>query len=163
MLVRPTKTADRKAVDQVLKAAFPTDAEARLVKLLRAAGDLTISLVAEESQIIGYVSLSPVTHPHLQKGLGLAPIAVHPDYQKRGIGAALIEAAHRAARELGFHFIVLLGSPNYYPRFGYRPASEWGIQNEYGVDEPFMAYELKPGALSEATGLVRYCSAFEQL
>jgi putative acetyltransferase len=160
--VRPEQPSDAAAVARVHEAAFPTDAEARLVALLRDAGKATVSLVAvTEGRVVGHVLFSPVTiHGSPTVGLGLAPVAVLPECQRRGVGSRLIEAGLDVCRGAGVPFAVVLGHPDYYPRFGFRRASERGLGNEYGADEAFMVLELLPGSLPAGGGLVRYATEF---
>jgi putative acetyltransferase len=159
-------------VAEAHRQAFGRADEAAIVDAVRAAGAATVSLVAqlahdqrryEPGPIIGHVLLSPVTVDGRgePRGLGLGPIAVLPQYQRRGVGSRLIEAALRRARALGHAFVVVLGHPEYYPRFGFKPASRFGLQFEHPVpDEVFLALELVPGGLQQASGVVRYLPAF---
>jgi putative acetyltransferase len=163
--IRHEMPEDFEAVKNILIAAFPTDAESRLVELLRQNGKAILSLVAVQESIVGYVLFSPViTHPsHPAKGLGLAPVAVHPNFQSQGIGAKLIREGLRQCKELGCDFIVLLGNPKYYQRFGFQNASSFGLQNEYGVDDEFMSLELVKDSLHGARTLVMYQAEFFDL
>jgi putative acetyltransferase len=162
--IRAEEEADRAAVHAVNAAAFPTPAEADLVDALRAAGAARVSLVAEEDgAVVGHILFSPVTlpgHPGLAL-LGLAPMAVAPERQRQGIGSALVEAGLARCRELGCDAVVVLGHPEFYPRFGFVPSVRCGIGCEYPVPpEVFMLQELRPGALQGASGTVRYHPAF---
>ncbi len=165
--IRPEHPADGAAIYAVHEAAFPTDAEARLVDALCAQGKVAVSLAAElEGHIIGHVLFSPVSiesNPNHITGVGLAPFAVLPDYQRRGIGHRLVEAGIDACRRAGFGFIVVLGEPAYYRRFGFRRALTYGLSNTYGADEEFMALALQPDALAGAHGLVQYAAEFSLL
>jgi putative acetyltransferase len=145
-------------------SAFPTDAEARLVDLLRGSGQARVSLVAEvDGTVVGHVVFSPVSVGGAQSGgLGLAPVAVVPAHQRRGVGSALIGEGLAVCRREGYPFVVLLGHPGYYPRFGFRRASELGLTNEYKADEAFMVLELRPGSLPREGGLVRYGPEFRE-
>jgi putative acetyltransferase len=166
LTIRPELPQDRAAVGTVHRLAFPTDAEARLVDTLRDAGKAVVSLVAEQDgRVVGHVLFSPVTVEAgtSAAGVGLAPVAVLPEHQSRGVGTALIRAGLERCREAGYGFAVVLGHEAYYPRFGFRRASLAGLGNEYGADEHFMVLELRPGALAGARGLVRYAAEFAQL
>ena len=144
-------------------AAFPTDAEARLVDALRDARRAVLSLVAEhDGQVVGHVLFSPM-HSNRGQGLGLAPVAVLPRDQRQGIGAALIRAGIEACRAAGFDYVVVLGDPGYYRRFGFRRALDLGLQNEYGAHDEFMVLELRLGGLAGVAGMVKYCSEFAAL
>ena len=93
--------------------------------------------------------------------MGLAPMAVTPAHQKKGVGSALVRAGLDQCRQLGFVAAVVLGHPQYYPRFGFLPSFKFGIDSEYDVPkEVFMAMELRPDALSGKTGKVRFHSVF---
>jgi putative acetyltransferase len=161
MNVRPEQPADREAVHAVHVASFTSDLEARLVDMLRAAGKLTISLVAEEEgQILGHVGFSPVTAPGATGGVGLAPVAVLPAFRRRGIAAALIRQGLAVCGELDYSFVVVLGEPDYYRRFGFTPAAAWGLQDEYGGGQAFQALELRADAIPPGTRIVRYAPEF---
>jgi putative acetyltransferase len=167
MLIRAEKAGDRDAVYAVNVSAFETPSEAKLVDTLREQAQPVVSLVAEDNgEVIGHIMFSPVSlsgYPNL-KVMGLAPMAVAPRQQRRGIGSALVRAALDQCRQLGFAAVVVLGHPEYYPRFGFSTASQFGIDCEYDVpDEVFMALELEPDALSGKTGRVKYHAAFSNI
>lgn len=161
--IRPEEPADGAAVWAVNRAAFETQAEADLVDALRAQASPLISLVAEADSVVGHICFSPVTlsgHPDLAL-MGLAPMAVRPDFQRRGIGSALVTAGLARCRELRQRAVVVLGHPRFYPRFGFVPASRYGIFSEYRVaDEVFMVLELEPGSLAGKSGTIRYHEVF---
>lgn len=164
MLIRAEKECDREPVREVNIAAFGTLSEANLVDTLRQHVQTTVSLVAEENgEVVGHIMFSPVSlsgHPNL-KVMGLAPMAVTPAHQKKGVGSALVRAGLDQCRQLGFVAAVVLGHPQYYPRFGFLPSFKFGIDSEYDVPkEVFMAMELQPDALSGKTGKVRFHSVF---
>ncbi|MCK6455296.1 MAG: N-acetyltransferase [Phycisphaerae bacterium] len=142
-------------------SAFPTAAEAGLVDALRAAGRLTVSLVAETAdQVVGHVAFSPVSLAAPTHALGLAPVAVLPGYQRRGIGGKLIVEGLAACARIGAGFVVVLGEPAYYKRFGFAPAADWHMVDEYGGHAAFQAIELRAGAIPRGAGLVRYAPEF---
>ena len=152
---------DVAAIYAVHAASFPTDLEARLVDLLRFAGRLAVSLVAESGDVVvGHIAFSPVTAASGAVGVGLAPVAVAESLRRRGIAAALVRAGLEACRAAGFGWAVVMGEPAYYSRFGFRPASEFGLSDEYGGGPAFQAMELVPGALPVGAGLVRYAPEF---
>lgn len=107
--------------------------------------------------VISYSALSPPPPQSPAKGIGLAPVAVRPDLQSRGIGSQLIEEGLRLCRELGFDYCVVLGSLKYYRRFGFQRASKFSIGNEYGVDEEFILIKFSNCQIS---GVVQYSTEF---
>ena len=161
MTFRPEQPADVAAVHAVHAASFPTGAEAELVDALRAVGRLTVSLVAEaDGAVVGHVAFSPVTAADGATGVGLAPVAVLSAHRRRGIAAELVRTGLEACRAAGFAWAVVLGDPAYYIRFGFHPAAEVGLSDEYGGGSAFQALELVPGALPVGAGLVRYAREF---
>jgi putative acetyltransferase len=164
--IRPEQTNDAAAIRAVHCAAFATDAEARLVDRLRIGGQARLSLVAETAGgVVGHILFSPVSVVGTSAicwGLGLAPLAVLPAHQHRGVGSALTREGLAACRREGCAFVVVLGDPSYYPRFGFHRASAAGLRNEYGKDEAFMVLELQPGSLPLGGGLVKYGPEFAE-
>lgn len=162
--IRPERPDDVEPIRAVVGEAFPTLQEARLVDLLREAGRLSASLVAEvDGRIVGHVAFSPVSTDSGAVGAGLGPLAVLEEHRRRGIAARLVEAGLTACRSLGFGWAVVLGEPAYYARFGFRPAREVGLTDEYGGGDAFQVLELSPGALPAGAGLVRYAPEFASL
>jgi putative acetyltransferase len=164
MLIRPEEARDQPAVYALNSAAFETCLEARLVDALRQQAHPLISLVADNGHaVVGHILFSPVSlagHPGLNI-MGLAPMAVAPDHQRKGIGSALVRAGLDRCEQLGVGAVVVLGHPKYYPRFGFCSSSRFGIKSEYGVpEEVFMLMELQPGYLHGASGTLKYHSAF---
>jgi putative acetyltransferase len=161
LTLRASTPGDLPAILAVHCAAFPTDEEARLVEALLAGGNTLVSLVAERGSVLGHVLFSPVTvePPGGGPGAGLAPLAVLPAHQRQGAGTRLVEAGIQACRRAGLAWLVVVGSPRYYGRFGFRRADALGLGNEFGVGEEFMALELAPGGLPPG-GLVRYRPEF---
>jgi putative acetyltransferase len=164
MRVRPEAEVDRAAIRAVNEAAFETAAEANLVEALRASGVSLVSVVAEaRGEIIGHILFSPVTlneHANLNL-MGLGPMAVVPDRQRKGVGSALVRQGLVFCKDLGARAVVVVGHPEYYPRFGFAPASRYALRCEYDVPEDvFMVAELEAGALNGASGVVRYHDAF---
>lgn len=165
--IRDEGPRDAAAIAAVLAAAFGHQAEAELVADLQAAGALSLSLVAEaaDGAVVGYVAFSPVTVDGggADRLLGLAPLAVSPSWQGRGIGAALVDAGLSRARAEGADLVFVLGEPAYYRRFGFRPAADRGVAWEHEAPaEAFMAVELRPGAGANWQGVLRYHPAFDR-
>lgn len=171
--IRKEEPRDYPEVYCLVQAAFreveeSDHTEHYLVERLRASEAFVpeLSLVAEtiEGKIVGYVLFTKVeivANDAAKSLLGVAPLAVLPDYQKQGIGGALLEEAHRRAIKSGYKAAVLLGHAAYYPRFGYRKASDFGIIFPFDVpDECCMAIELMPDALKNMEGNVRYAKEF---
>ncbi len=161
IVIRPEKTEDIAAIRSVNEQAFGRPAEADLVDALRRNGKATLSLVAEDDgQVVGHILFSPVTIESGDRelvGLGLAPLAVRPEMQNRGAGSLLVKAGLDRCREAGHGFVVVLGHREYYPRFGFVPASRFNLACEYDVpDDHFMALELVDGALRGCAGVVKY-------
>jgi putative acetyltransferase len=155
---------DVSAVQAIHMAAFGRPDEARMVAAVRDAGAAAVALaVGIGSRPVGHVLFSAVTIEGRTEpsGLGLAPIAVLPSEQRSGIGSRLIEAGLERCRGLGYGYVVVLGHPAYYSRFGFTRASSFGLRCEYTVpEEAFMALELQPGCLEGKPGVVRYLPAF---
>ncbi len=168
MLIRAEQLADIAAIHQVVEVAFGQPAEADLVDRLRANHKAVLSLVAEDNGVIvGHILFSEVSvevNPQAIKLIGLAPVGVAIAHQRSGIGSLLSRAGLEACRALGYDAAVVLGHPEYYPRFGFVPASRHGIKSEYDVrDEVFMAMEFEPGALAQCSGVIRYQAEFNEL
>lgn len=167
MLIRRENKSDYEKIYDVVKAAFESAEHAdgneqELVCDLRS-GDSYIpelSLVAEiEGIIVGHIMFTKARVGEVPV-VALAPLSVIPEYQRKGIGAALIREGHRIAEELGFAYSIVLGSENYYPRFGYVPADTFGIQAPFDVPrENFMACKLKADK-QEVCGIMRYAREF---
>ena len=170
--IKQQEAHDLPAICRLIEEAFATVQESDhreqfLVKrLLSSSGFIPeLSLTAWiGSELVGYILLTKIEI--LKNGasipsLGLAPLAVRPSFQKQGIGAALIEEAHKRAAELNYETVLVLGHKHYYPRFGYRRAEDFGIVFPFEVPPEFcMVKELKPGAASRAAGQVKYPKAF---
>lgn len=165
--VRPERPEDQAAIHALHVAAFPTDAEARLVDALRVGGALTLSLVAViGGALVGHIAFSPVTveaEGGVAHGVGLAPMAVAPTHQRQGIGARLIAAGLGALRAHRQPFCVVLGHPAYYPRHGFVPAGTRAMRWEHGHDQAFFVQALAPGGLDGVAGVVRYRPEFDAL
>jgi putative acetyltransferase len=158
-LVRPARAGDAAAIHAVVAAAFEREDEARIVDEVRAAGEALVELVAEQGgEIVGHVLFNRMTAPG-RAIAGLAPLSVRPGLQRRGIGEALTRAGLEALRALGVEAVVVVGHPDYYPRFGFSPEAAARLASPYAGSPAFMALELTPGALAEALE-VGYPAAF---
>ena len=174
MNIRKEEEKDYKQVFKLIEKAFENEEysdhrEQFLVERLRNSDSFVpdLSLVCEMNEmIVGYILLTKIKIKHSDfsyDSLALAPVAVLPNYQGNGIGGHLIEFAHKKARELGVESIILLGHPTYYPKFGYRKASDFDIQLPFDVpDENCMAIELVEDALKNINGMVEYPKEFYQ-
>jgi len=168
--IRSFGPADAEAVREVQLQAFGgRENEASLVESLHAAGAAPVSLVALDEAsdgVVGHALFSPV-EIHGGKvsirAVGLAPVGVLPEHQRKGVGSRLIRAGLEACREAGYDAVILLGEPGYYSRFGFERASDHGLGNEYAVDEYFMVLELRSGALDGSCGIVKYRPEFDQV
>ena len=166
VVIRPETERDRLAVHGLNISAFGRPGEAQLVDELRVQAQPIVSLVAEENDaVVGHIMFTPVSLAnHSELIMGLAPLAVVPDRQGAGIGSALVRAGLERCKKLGAGAAVVLGHPKFYPRFGFFPAARFGVTCEYDVpQEAFMAIELKPGALRQASGTVQYHAAFSNV
>lgn len=168
LLIRPESQGDLQAIRQLLSAAFRQDDETHLVERLKKSAEFIpeLSFVAiVNDQIVGYIlfpaiAVEPIAD--FNAGiLALAPMAVDPAWQNRGVGSAMVKHGLEHALQLGYRAVVVLGHPEYYPKFGFRPASHWGIRPPIEVpDEAFLALELVENGLKGISGIVRYPRAF---
>ena len=160
--VRFEEPRDEPAVREVNDAAFASPLEGSLVEALRgSAGSLSLVATIDE-RVVGHILFTPVTveaneQPRIA---GLGPMSVLPGLQRRGIGSQLVTAGLEACRRHGYSAVVLVGHPDYYPRFGFVPADTRGLACEFTVPrEAFMVIEFEPGLLKDG-GLVRYRPEF---
>jgi putative acetyltransferase len=165
IIVRAETAEDESAVRRVNESAFGRANEAKLVDALRAGARPYISLVAVlDGQVVGHIFFSPVrieSEGADWTAMGLAPMAVLPEHQMKGIGGRLIREGLSECQRIGHNVVVVLGHPGYYPRFGFAPARLKGLGCEYDVpDEVFMVAELEPEALVGRQGLVKYRPEF---
>jgi putative acetyltransferase len=162
--IRTEEAGDVPGVRDANRRAFGREAEARLVDDLRDGGHARLSLVAEEEgRLIGHVMFSEAvirTERGEVGALALGPIGVIPERQGRGVGSALIGEALDRCAHAGHRIVVLLGHPNYYPRFGFSAERAGNLSSAYS-GEAFMALELVPGALSGVVGKFEFAPPFE--
>ncbi len=164
--MRPERPADVEEIREILVAAFEREDEADLVERLRDGTGPFLSLVAEQAgRLEGHILFTEVRIEPECPGLalGLAPMAVRPGAQRGGIGSTLIEAGLRACRAAGARLVVVLGHPDYYPRFGFRRANAFGLSYEMSVPlEAFMVQAFGPRA-EVPGGTVRYRPEFGEI
>lgn len=166
MQIRNENRQDWPAVDALLRAAFPTDAEALLVARLRRAASPLLSLVAADGdEIIAHILFTPVTLNGAKTLLmGLAPMAVLPERQHQGIGSALVNAGLQQCKLLKASTVFVLGHANYYPRFGFHPTAPFGISSEYDVHaENFMMAQLDNEQGELPHGIIRFHPEFNSM
>ncbi len=164
MTIRPETAADHDAIRHVNRLAFAQDAEADLVDALRDGRYVRVSLVAEvDGQVVGHILFSDLpilTKDSTVTALALAPMAVLPEFQNQGIGSALVRRGLELCREQGHRIVVVLGHPQFYPRFGFSSQLAAHLDSPYSGRESFMALELVPGALDGVAGRVQYPPPF---
>lgn len=169
LTIKLESPADCPAIRNVITAAFKgvsgaTGDEANLVERLRTSPEYVphLSLIAcLNGKIIAHIMFTRVYIEGAWQSLALSPLAVLPEYQRRGVGALLVEEGHRLALELGFVASVVMGCAEYYPRFGYRPLSEFSCTVPFNIaPECALAKELVPGALQQVRGEAVFSAAF---
>ncbi|MBQ11153.1 MAG: GNAT family N-acetyltransferase [Planctomyces sp.] len=168
MTIREESPEDVPEICRVLDQAFGQEGESRLVEELRLRSAITLSLVAiQENQVVGHILFSPATivsEDTSFDALGLGPMAVLPEHQNKGVGSELVRAGLRRCADAGHEIVVVLGHPEYYPKFGFKIGNLLGIRCEFDVpDEAFMVTELREGALTGRTGVVRYQLEFNNV
>jgi len=166
--IRPETPEDVDSICYVNAQAFGQEDESKIIEKLRNSGVLMVSLVAvQDGQIVGHIAFSPVA---VESGLSsfeavaLAPMAVLPAYQRKGIGSQMVWAGLEECRRLGHEIIVVLGHPDYYPRFGFVLAKPKGVDCEFEVpEEAWMVLELREGALAGRSGTVKFQPEFHEV
>ena len=159
-MIRHARPADPAAIAAVNDLAFGQADEARLVERLRADGDVLFELVSEEGgEITGHILFSRLWADRAEMFAALAPMAVHPDRQRSGLGSALVRAGLESAREFGAHGVLVLGHRAYYPRFGFAAETAAKVSAPYAGSPSFMAIALEDGAFDEPLS-VAYPEAF---
>jgi putative acetyltransferase len=170
LTIRPEQPADYPGIYEVNRLAFGRDNEPRLVEALRKSPNFIadLSLIALlDDQVVGHILFSPVgieTTSGEVAVLALAPVAVRPEFQNRGIGSELVQKGLEACRQKGHRIVAVLGHADFYPRFGFEPARPKGVNAPFPVpDENWMVIELDPGALDGIQGTLRYPPAFDDV
>jgi putative acetyltransferase len=169
--IRAAASGGQPEIFEIVQSAFGRDSEALLVERLQKSEAYIpeLSLVSSvENQIVGHILFTSIKivadDGEEWKSLALAPLAVRPDWQNKGVGSGLVRRGLDMAKSLGHASAIVLGHPNYYPRFGFEPARKWGIWCPFPVsDEAFMGIELQADALKGVSGLVVYDRAFNDL
>lgn len=159
--VREERPNDVAAIRDVNRLAFGQEQEANIVDALRSNGAVLLSLVAlVDDRIVGHIMYSPIAVGEVA-GAALAPMAVLPEYQRSGIGSDLVKKGNEKLKDAGYPFIIVLGHPNLYPRFGFTPASNYGIKCEWDVpDDVFMVLVLDAAKMHGVSGLANYRHEF---
>jgi putative acetyltransferase len=162
MVIRERSPADDGAIRRLNDVAFGSTFESRLIEDLRAAGLVAVELVAVDPAVDGHIMFSVLdvtVGAAPVRALALAPMAVQPHLQHRGIGTALVRTGLDRARERGWQAIIVIGHPDFYPRFGFSAALAQPFASPFsGV--AFMALELEPDALKGGAGRIVYPPAF---
>lgn len=164
--IRRERAEDHVAVRDVLIEAFGQPDEADLVEALRQGCDDLVSLVATDvDRIVGHILFTPAiieTTGGCMVGMGLAPMAVRPEHQRQGLGQRLVREGIEALKRRQCPFVVVLGHPDYYPRFGFQPASRFGVVCPWEVpDEAFLILLLDDARMADVKGVARYRPEFD--
>jgi putative acetyltransferase len=159
--IREELPQDAADIRDVNKRAFGQDQEGNIVDALRSNGAASLSLVATiDGRVVGHIMFSPIAVGS-EVGAALGPMAVLPEHQRLGLGSKLIEAGIQKLKDAGWPFIIVLGHAEYYPRFGFRPASAFGVKCEWDVpDEAFMLLVLDEAKMRRVVGLAIYRHEF---
>jgi putative acetyltransferase len=163
LITRPERPDDHPGIRRLNEAAFGSSAEADLVEQLRVEGVVLLSVVVEmQEEIVGHALMSRMwiqTAAGTIDAAALAPVAVSPAVQRQGIGSQVIRYALDAMQRAGERIVIVLGHPEYYPRFGFSTEHARLLESPFPV-EAYMALELAPGALQGVRGKVEYARAF---
>lgn len=163
--IREERPGDEEGIRAVNAAAFERPVEAGIVDRLRESCPDLVSLVAvDDERIVGHILFSPAAVEGGPEGMVLAPLAVLPEYQRRGIGTALAKRGLEALRERRCPFVIVYGHPGYYPRFGFERASVHGLASHLAdvPDDVFMVLVLDEAAMAGVRGVVRHRHEFDE-
>jgi putative acetyltransferase len=169
LIIRQENKDDLQDIYEINTLAFRQENEAKLVELLRVSKTFVpeLSLVATiDNKIVGHILFTKIKivddNQNEFDSLALAPMAIRPDIQKKGIGGQLIKAGLNKAKELNFKSVIVLGHKHYYPKFGFVPTNKWNIKSPFDVPmEAFMGIELIEGGLKNVSGIVKYPKEFD--
>ena len=163
--IREERADDVAAVRNMNRRAFGQDQESNIVDALRANGAALLSLVATlDDRVVGHIMYSPLTIGGNVTGAALGPMAVFPEHQRQGIGTKLVKVGNQKLKDAGYPFIIVVGHADYYPRFGFRPASEHGITCEWDLpDDVFMLLVLDQAKMESVSGLATYRHEFSSV
>ena len=165
--IRAERAGDEAQVREVNELAFGQPVEADLVDRLRRTSEEALSLVAvDDRAVVGHILFTPVEvegNPRPVCGMGLAPMAVRPERQREGVGSELVSHGLKLLRERRIPFVVVVGHPEYYPRFGFVPASSHGLRSQWAEvpDEAFMVLILDAEAMRGVSGTAKYGPGFD--
>jgi len=169
LIIRPEREKDYRKIREVNDSAFGQKDEGILIERLRQAEKYLpeLSLVAElNDEIVGHILFYPViirSDTSKFQPISLGPMAVSPEYQRQGIGSQMVREGLKAAKKLGHKSVIVVGHPEYYPRFGFKPSSQWKIKVPFDVpDEAFLALELVKDELKGKSGTVEYPEEFNE-
>jgi predicted N-acetyltransferase YhbS len=167
VIIRNEKKEDYNEIKRINDLAFGQENEGKMIEAFRKTKDYNnlLSLIAEtKGKIIGHILFYPIKIKNKKEEytvLSLAPMAVHPEFQNKGIGSKLVKRGLEIAKELNFGIVIVVGHPKYYPRFGFTPAKNWDITLPFDVpDDVFLALELNENALKYCSGTVEYPKEF---
>ncbi len=160
--LRDEKPNDLAAIHALNELAFGQEQEANIVDALRQNGAARLSLVATVGgQVVGHIMYSPITVAGKFEGAALGPMAVLPEYQGKGVGSKLVRAGNQRLKSEGCPYIIVLGHAEYYPRFGFKPASTFGVTCEWDVpDNVFMLLALDEAKVRGMSGKSQYRPEF---
>lgn len=165
--IRKEGPGDFTVIKKINDLAFGQEQESKIIDSLRKNCDNLLSFVADDDgKVVGHIMFSPVMISGTEEpiwGMGLGPMAVLPEYQRRGIGSALVKEGIRILKDRNCPFIILVGHPEYYPRFGFKKASLYRIKCQWEVpEEAFMILVLDESAMSGVSGIAKYRDEFNE-
>lgn len=161
-MIRHARPTDHAAIRSLVQAAFGQADEADLVEALRESGDVMFELVEEDAgEVVGHILYSRLWADSVNLYAALAPLAVRPERQRSGVGKRLTLASIETAKDFGAHAVIVLGHPDYYPKFGFNREAAARVKSPYSDNPAFMALALEDGALDHPV-LIAYPTPFGQ-